>query len=801
MLAPPFPAAAAARIPLDGRESVAAEGLRLAPTSRRGLTKIRRNEMELLAMKPEECTGCRTCELICALHNQGEDNPAKAALRVRGLFPAPGHYQLRLCDQCGECARVCPTEAIYRTEEGVYLIDAELCTGCYACVDACPRGVMFTHESMGVPIKCTACGECVAYCPKKLLALDGGHGTGVGGRGEAALGPRPSALGAGMGGYAGWILRVKLSTGEVRKEPLGAEMAREYLGGRGFAARILYDEVPAGADPLGPENRVVLASGVLSGTFVPAAGKLAMAARSPATGGWGESNVGGHLAAELKYAGYDVVVLEGVAPRPSYIYIKDDVVEIRDAEHLWGKGAMEAERALKDELGEEFQIATIGQAGENVVAFACVSHDFGRQAGRTGVGAVLGSKKVKAVAVRGTKAIPVADLEGLLEVGRRMYESSFAAPNLAEWQRYGTSQVVPWANSIGAFPTRNFQSGYLEGHETLSHELMRREIVVNDKACFSCPMACGKYSRTRTERYDVHVEGPEYETSALVGGNCALEDIKDVAYANYLCDEYGLDTISAGAVIGFAMECFEKGILTEKDTGGIEARFGSVEAFAELARKIAFREGIGDVLAEGVKRAAERLGGGSERFAIQVKGLEWSGYESRGAPANMLAYMTCDVGSHHNRAWAITHDIAVGRDVIEGKARKVIELQHIRPAFDMMGVCRLLWVEIDFDLAWYPRALKAVTGAEWSWEEIDRAAERVWNLTRLFWMKHIPGFGRKDDMAPVRFQEEPVPDGPTAGMLIGREQMERLLDDYYSLRGWDREGHPTPEKLAQLGLI
>ena len=749
--------------------------------------------MRLLALKPEECTGCRTCELVCALHNQGENNPAKAALRVHGLFPAPGHYELKICDQCGECAKVCPTEAIYRTDDGVYLIDPEQCTGCNACVEACPLGVMFTHESTEVPIKCTSCGECVALCPKQVLAMEGGQG--------ADVQPK-DGLNAAAGtllGYAGKILRVDLTTGAIRREPLKPELARDYMGGRGFAARILYDEIPAGADPLGPGNKVAVVPGPLSGTLSVSAGRVVFAAKSPASHGWGDSNMGGHLAPEIRYAGYDAIILEGAAPRPSYLYIKDDRVEIRDASFLWGKGAIEAERALKDELGDEFQIATIGPAGENRVVFACVSHDFGRQAGRTGMGAVLGSKNIKAIAVRGTKAIPLADMAAMVAVGKDMFRSAFAAPNLKEWHLYGTAGVVPWANEIGAFPTRNFQTGYLEGHESLAPEVMRQEIKVNDKACFTCPMACGNYSHTKTDRYDAYVEGPEYETLGLIGGNCAIKDMKDVAYANYVCDELGLDTISAGGVIGFVMECFEKGIVTSEQTG-VEAKFGSVEAFAALARKIAFRDGIGDVLAGGVRQAARVFGGGSDRFAIQVKGVEWSAYESRGTPANMLAYMTCDVGAHHNRGWAATYDIATGRDTLEGKAKRVIELQHLRPTFDNLGVCRLPWVEIDFDLAWYPKTLKAITGRVYEWDELNKIAERVYNLTRLFWIKHVPGFGRKDDMPPARFYEEPIPSGPTEGRLITKEQMNRLLDDYYALRGWDSEGHPTPQKLAELGL-
>ncbi len=603
-----------------------------------------------------------------------------------------------------------------------------------------------------------------------------------------------------MNGYAGSLLRVDLTKGTSTVETLDPSMVRDYLGGRGFAARILYDEIPAGADPLGLDNKVVIASGCLSGTLVPAGGKVVFASRSPATGGYGESSMGGHVASEMRYAGYDVIVLQGVAPRPSYLYINNGTVEIRDAAVFWGKGAIETETALKQELGEEFQISTIGPAGENRVAFACINHDVGREAGRTGIGAVLGSKNVKAVAIRGTKSIPVADFPKMVEIGKQMYKACFDAPAFHGFVRYGTAQTVPACNGIGGFPTRNFQSGFTDGHESLSHEVMRQEIVINDKSCFSCPLSCGKYSHASTERYDVYVEGPEYETTALIGGNCALLDIKDVAYANYLCDELGMDSISTGVVISFAMECFEKGIITEKETGGIEARFGRLDAFVDLARKIALREGIGNLLADGARQAALALGGGSESFAIHVKGLEVSGYEPRKAPAMMLSYMTADIGAHHNRSCAIWYDVSVGRETLEGKAKRVIEYQHMRPVFDLLGVCRLPWVDIDFDAAWYPRILKAVIGRPLGWNELNHISERIWNLTRMFWIKHVPGFGRQDDMPPARWFQEPVAGGPTEGAFIPRAQVERLLDDYYSLRGWDSDGRPTPHKLASLGL-
>jgi aldehyde:ferredoxin oxidoreductase len=604
-----------------------------------------------------------------------------------------------------------------------------------------------------------------------------------------------------MKGYAGSILRVDLTTGQTRKEAIDPTMARTFVGGRGFAAKILYDEVPASADPLGPDNKVVMAAGPLTGLFVPAAGKVTFAAKSPATGGWGDSNMGGHVSSEMKYAGYDVIVIEGASAKPVMIVIDNDKVEIRDAGHVWGKGTYDAETSLKQELGEDFQISLIGPAGENIVKYACISHDFGRQAGRTGVGAVLGSKKVKAIAIRGNKTIPVADPQGMLKLGKEAYDRCFADPNLKEWQDYGTAGVTVWADSIGAFPTRNFKTGNFEGVQNLSGEKLRREAIVNDKACFSCPMACGKYSKITHAGKEYHAEGPEYETTALVGGNCALTDIKDVVYINYIMDDLGLDTISGGNTIAFAIECFEKGLIKPEDVNGMNLEFGNVEVVAELSRMIAAREGLGDMLAEGVRESSRRLGGDSADYAIQIKGLEWSGYESRYAPTNMLAYCTSDIGAHHGRAWAITHDIAVGRDEIAGKAQRVIELQHIRPMFDSLGVCRLPWVEISFGLDYYPEALEKATGEPWTLDELMLASERVFNLTRAFWLKHVPDFGRAYDFPPARFMEEPMPSGPAAGHCISKEVLGQMLDEYYELRGWNENGIPSKKKLVELGLM
>ncbi|MDQ7781041.1 MAG: aldehyde ferredoxin oxidoreductase family protein, partial [Planctomycetota bacterium] len=603
-----------------------------------------------------------------------------------------------------------------------------------------------------------------------------------------------------MFSYGGTILRVDMTSGRVRKEPVSEKLASDYIGGRGFTAKILYDELRAGTDPLGPDNKLVMASGPLAGLFLPAGGKTTFAAKSPATGLYGDSNIGGLIAAEIKYAGYDAVVIEGKSPRPVFLIIEDDKVELRDASKYWGKGSMTAEKMLKDDLGEDFQICIIGPAGENLVKYACISHDFGRQAGRTGLGAVMGSKNLKAIAVRGTGSIRVADPDGLLKLGKQIFKQCFSHPAMKLWQQQGTASVVTWANEIGAFPTRNFQSGQFKDYLNISGEKLVAETLVRSKACFGCPMACGKYSKTRKGDKDVYVEGPEYETSALIGGNFAIGNIHDLTYANYICDELGIDTISGGNVAGFAAECFEKGMITKEQTGGFEIKFGSIDSFVGLMELIAYRRGIGDILAEGVKSAAGKFGKGSEKIGMQVKGLEISGYESRRAPAMLLAYMTCDIGAHHNRAWAITHDIQKGRDVYEGKAQRVIELQHIRPMFDMLAACRLQWVELEIALESYAELFRVCTGMKHTLADLLKASERVWNLNRLFALREIKEFGREFDYPPARVFEEGVTNGPTKGAQVTKAQIDQMLDEYYYLRGWDKKGRPTSRKLTELGL-
>lgn len=621
-----------------------------------------------------------------------------------------------------------------------------------------------------------------------------------------------------MFGYAGTLLRVNLATGSIEKQPLDKDLVERFIGGRGFVAKLLFDELPRGIDPFDEKNLFIVATGPLSGHFLPASGKTHFGAKSPATGGYADSNMGGHFGPALKYAGYDGLVLTGRASVPSYLFIEDGRVEIRPAHPYWGQGALTAEKNLKTDLGEDFQILTIGPGGEKKVRYACISHDFGRQAGRAGVGAVLGSKNIKAIAVKGTGSLPVFDVKAAYAAGKDAYQKVYSKPGFKEWTPEGTAGITNWTNEMGVFPTRNFQTSFSDHYQAINGKAVMERLKITDKGCYCCPTPCGKYGHTKTALGSAYVEGPEYETIALFGGNCELKTIEEVAYANYLCDELGLDTISAGAVISWTIECVEKGIFTPERIGR-PVQFADLETIQFLLEKIVARDGIGDLLAEGVKRASAKTGQGSEAFAIHVKGLEWTGYECRNAPSMMLAYMTADIGAHHSRAWVLGHDLAGSwssvHDLVSGGgkvekqpeaqikadcARYVIDSQHTRPLFDVLGVCRLQYMELGFELENYEGLFGVITGRKLSWDELLKVSERIWNLTRAISMREIKGFGRKWDYPPERFSTEPVPTGPSQGYYLSREKMDRLLDWYYEARGWDDNGLPTKDTLVGLGL-
>lgn len=621
-----------------------------------------------------------------------------------------------------------------------------------------------------------------------------------------------------MNGYAGTILRVDLNNATIRKEPLPESLVESFIGGRGFVAKMLYDEMPTGIRPSDPENMLIAATGPLTGYFLPASGKTHFGTKSPATGGYADSNMGGHFGPHLKYAGYDILVITGKAEHPSYLFINDDTVEIRPAAECWGQGSITAEKNFKNQLGNDYQIITIGPAGENRVRYACISHDFGRQAGRTGVGAVMGSKNLKAIVVKGTGKIPVADLKAAYAKGKEAYQKVKAKPGFEGWTPEGTAGITNWTNEVGVFPTRNFQTSHAGHYKNINGKAILDRLKITDKGCFGCPTPCGKYGHTKTSFGSAYVEGPEYETIALFGGNCVLETIEEVAYANYLCDELGIDTISAGVVLGWAIECFQKGILSRDDIGR-KIDFSDLDSVVYLLNKIARREGIGGLLAEGVKIAAEKTGKGSERFAIQVKGLEWSGYECRNAPSMMLAYLTADVGAHHNRAWVLGHDVAGAwtsvHDLIASEteieaqpkaaisercAEYVIGSQHTRSLFDALGNCRLQMMELGFEEEHYAELYSLITGRSKTWEELLKVSERIWHLTRAFSVREINGFGRHLDFPPARLCEDPIADGPNQGHVISRDDIQKLLTWYYSARGWNENGIPTKETLLSHGL-
>jgi aldehyde:ferredoxin oxidoreductase len=510
--------------------------------------------------------------------------------------------------------------------------------------------------------------------------------------------------------------------------------------------------------------------------------------------------MGGHFTAEMKYAGIDSMILEGQSSKPVYLFIDDGKVELRDATGLWGKGAIDTEVELKKRYGEPFQIAAIGPGGENQVLYACINHDYGRQAGRGGVGAVMGSKKLKAIVLHGTGSVPVADPDAYRKAGMALYKACKSADNLKDWTRYGTTIVVSWCDEVGAFPTRNFSAGSFEGGKTLYGPVMREQIVITDKGCFGCPCPCGKYSNMK--RYGTQVEGPEYETIGMLGSDVGISDIQDVAQANLLCDDLGIDSISAGGCIAWAMEAYEKGVLTKEDTDGLDLKFGNVEAVFAAIKKIAAREGkLGALLSEGTKRAALKVGKGTQDYAIQIKGMEQSAYAIHNATAMLISYMTCDVGAHHNRAWAITYDLQVGREkVVPEKVARVIWLQNFRPMFDVLGGCRLQWVELGIDRDLYVPLLEAMTGIKRTWEDLENTGERIWNLTRLYWMREVDGFDRSWDQPSPRFYTEAPTSGATAGQITKPEDVQKLLDMYYEQRGWNSDGHPKLETLEKLNL-
>ncbi len=607
-----------------------------------------------------------------------------------------------------------------------------------------------------------------------------------------------------MNGYAGHVLFVDLTTRKTKSEETNWSWAAKYIGGKGLGARYLYDLLKPRVDSLSPENVLIFMTGPLSGTLVPAFAKYATISKSPATGTFLDCYVGGHYMAEMKFAGFDAFVFLGRADKPSYVHVEDGNAEVRSATHLWGKGAFETTNTLKEELEHpQLKVATVGPAGENLVRFACITSELSEtsshQAARGGIGAVMGSKNLKAVTVFGTdREQSYADPDGFREFFQETVKREILENPDEDWARHeGTPIIVAKAQETGLLPTKNFQEGRFDRAENIDSDAMRDRIFVKKANCFRCPISCRNISEVRTGPYKgLTIDGPEYETIAMTGSNCGIGDLNLIVRFNSLCDDLGLDTISAGVVTAFAMECYERGIVSQADLNGFSLNFGDEEAYLEMPALMANRERVGDILAEGVMRASERLGDDSKRFAVHIKGLEFPAYDPRGSIGMALAYATSDRGACHLRAWPVGDEAFGDLDpfTTEGKAKLVIDGQHRNAAKWCLIGC-------DFYAVDYPtmsRFYSLVTGREMTSTKLATIGERVWNLTRLFNVRE--GFSRKHDTVPYRITHEPLKEGPPKGRVVEPEDFQKMLDEYYSLRGWSQDGIPTGERLTDLGI-
>lgn len=608
-----------------------------------------------------------------------------------------------------------------------------------------------------------------------------------------------------MFGYGGKILYTDLTKKEVAKRELDEAFAGNYVGGNGFGARFLYDNVPPGTDPLGHKNCLIFAPGAFCGAPVPEASKSGFYAKSPLTGAFGEAMLGSGIGAELKFAGYDALVIRGKAENWSYLWVDDGEVSIRDASHLVGLTTGETLRRVRKDLGDRnLMVACIGPAGENLVKIANIESDF-RQAGRTGLGAVMGSKRLKAIAVRGTQDLKLSDPKLMHKLLDEWYGVISTHPHAIADIRYGTGEFIGTLNEVhGVFPTRNWQDSAFEGYRTIAPQHWVPKYSAKTKACYGCIKPCGKVFVIKDGPYaGTVVDGPEFETQYSLGSNVGNFDPEVLAKANQLCDELGLDTISVGVTISWAMECYERGLITNKDTGGLKLNFGDAEAILKLLELIARREGIGDLLAEGVRGAAGRLGKGSEVFAMHVKGLEPPAYDVRGLKGVGLAFAVSTRGACHLRACAYAPELSGGWwkfkkvDRLSTKGKKYVKtIEDVMSLYDTAGICK--FSRHFYFIEELPDFFKAVQGFNFKSKDLLMLGERVYNLERAFNVRE--GLTRKDDILPPRVMEEPICNGPSQGNLITRGELDEMLDDYYAARGWDKDGVPTRAKLEELGL-
>ena len=597
-----------------------------------------------------------------------------------------------------------------------------------------------------------------------------------------------------MAGYAGTFLRINLSTGQIDKESLDLELAAKFIGGRGLASYFLTQEVDPDVEPLDPANKLIVATGPLTGSRAPTGGRYMVVTKSPLSGTIASSNSGGFWGAELKRAGYDFIIIEGKSDKPCYIHINDDTVEIRDAGKYWGKLVGETTDLLLEDTGDpKARVLTIGPAGEKLSLLAAIMNDKYRAAGRSGVGAVMGSKNLKAIVARGTGKLKPAREDECKSVVKnalkKIRENDVTSKGLPT---YGTSVLVNVINESGIYPTNNFQESYFPTADKTSGETLAEKYLVRNVACFACPIACGRYSKVG----EVEGEGPEYETIWSYGASCGVDDLEAIIKANNWCNEYGLDTISAGATIACAMELCQKGLVDPDEIDGPALEFGSGEAIVEWTRKMGESEGFGAKLALGSARLAEQYG--APELSMSVKKLELPAYDVRGIQGHGLQSATSNRGGCHVRGYLIAPEI-IGLPEkldplsIEGKAVWVKIFQDLTAVIDSLGLC--LFTSFALGADDYRDMFNAIAGQDLTTESLLQAGDRIWNLERMFNLK--AGVGPEQDKLPRRLLAEPISSGPCKGHV---HRLPELLPEYYKERGWDEKGLPTEEKLAQLEI-
>jgi len=595
-----------------------------------------------------------------------------------------------------------------------------------------------------------------------------------------------------MYGYTGKILRINLSGKTIKTEELDLKTAHKFIGGRGLGTKMLIDEIDPNVDPLGPDNKLIFVTGPLTGTNTPTGGRYMVVTKSPLSGTVACSNSGGYWGAELKFAGFDMIVFEGKADSPVYINIADDKVEICDAGHLWGKVVSETTHELEDVHGEKVRVACIGPAGENLSKIACIMNDLGRAAGRSGVGAVMGSKNLKAIVVKGSRKVDVANPDKLKEAFsvcmKKIKENGVTGQGLPT---YGTAVLVNIINENGVYPTNNFQLSQFDGAEETSGESLAEKYLTKRMACFRCPIACGRYC----EVDGIKGEGPEYETIWAFGADCGVSNLPDVIKANYWCNEVGVDTISAGATIAAAMELYQRGYIKKEDLeGGPELAWGNGEAIVEWTKRMGSPDGMGAKIAQGSYRLCDSYG--VPELAMTVKKLELPAYDPRGIQGHGLQYATSNRGGCHVRGYMISPEILglpekLDRLSLEGKPTWAKIFQDFTAAIDSAGLC--LFTSFAMGADDYAALVNAVCGTEITGADFIKSGERIWNMEKLFNIKA----GVEPDTLPERLLKDPIPDGPSKGWV---HKLDQLLPAYYEGRGWDKEGIPSQAKLVELGL-